>query len=590
MNPFGSRGKLFRSSVLLVLLAGLIAVAEGQHDKKSSSPAPRPAPAPRVSAPAQHAPPKRTAPTTHTPTNTRPNNTMGDRPNTTMGNRPNTNMVNRPNTPNTGYRPNNTNMGGRPNTGSTGSSGSTTMGRPGATGTMNRPNGTGAINRPNGTGAINRSTGNATMGNHAPSGNANANGRMATRTNVNRPLPGRQVSLRGGGSAVIRPNGQIRTINRNGMQINHGVNGSRTIVSTHNGARVVTTGRNSGYVQRAYVTRGSRTYVSRTVVVNRVTYTRVYRSYSYRGYCCYYGYHPAYYYAPVYYGWAYNPWPAPVYYGWGWGHSPWYGYYGGYFAPYPSYPSAAFWLTDYLIAANLQAAYEARATARAAAANGDNGADNGGGDQQSQPSGNDNSASNAGPVTLTPEVKEAIAEEVKAQLAAQQAAAQQASSGDNQSSGAAASQDVPAALDPARHTFIVSSDLTVSSDGQECQLTAGDVIKRTSDTPDEDRKVTASVSASKKSDCAVGQEVAIGVDDLQEMHNKFEEQLDNGMKDLSSKQGQNGLPKAPDTKTIPSDVTPPPPDNNAAKTLEEQQSDADKTESQVVKEAFSQGS
>ena len=392
--------------------------------------------------------------------------------------------------------------------------------------------------------------------------------------------------LRGGGSAVIRPNGQIRTINRNGMQISHGINGSRTIISNHNGARVVTTGKNSGYVQRAYITRGSRTYVSRTVVVNRVTYTRVYRSYSYGGYCCYYGYHPTYYYAPVYYGWAYNPWPAPVYYGWGWHHAGWYGYYGGYFAPYPVYPAAAFWLTDYLIAANLQAAYEARAAARAAAAN-----DNGVEDQPaSQPSGDDNSAANSGAVTLTPEVKEAIAEEVKAQLAAQQAAAQQASSGAKQSPDATASEEVPAALDPARHTFIVSSDLTVSSEGQECQLTPGDVIKRTSDTPDEDRKVTATVSASKKSDCAAGQEIAIGVDDLQEMHNKFEEQLDNGMKDLSSKQGKNGLPKAPDTKTTQSDVPLPPPDNNAAKTLEEQRAAADQTESQVVKEAFSQGS
>ena len=559
MNPFGSRGKVVRNAVVWSLLAGLIAVAEGQHDKKSSSPAPRPAPAPRMSAPVQHPPANRTAPTTRNPvTNTRPAYGMGNRPNTTMGGRPNTGTMNRPNT-GTVNRPN--------------------------TGTMNRPN-TGTMNRPNGRGAM----GNA----HGPMGNANANARMPNRMNtVNRPLPGRQVSLRGGGQAVIRPNGQIRTINRNGMQINRGMNGSRTIVSTHNGARVVTTGRNSGYVQRAYVTRGGNTYVSRTVVVNHVTYTSVYRSYSYRGYCCYYGYHPAYYYAPAYYGWAYNPWPAPVYYGWGWGGSPWYGYYGGYFAPYPVYPSAAFWLTDYLISVNLQAAY----AARAAAANGDNGAgnggDNGGGDQQqSQPSGNDNSASNSGPVTLTPEVKEAIAEEVKAQLAAQQASAQQtqqASSGAQQSS-AGTSEEVPAALDPARHTFIVASDLTVSSNGQECQLTAGDVIKRTSDTPDEDRKVTATVSASKKSDCAVGQEVAVGVDDLQEMHNKFEEQLDNGMKDLSSKQGQNGLPKAPDTKTVPSDVPPPPPDNNAAKTLEEQQSAADQTESQVVKEAFSQGS
>ena len=550
MDPVESRGKVVRSLVLL-FVAGLIGVAEGQHDKKGSS-SPPPRPAPHMSAPAQHAPANRTAPTNRPPTNTRPSTTMGSHPNTNMGN-----------------RPNNTTMGGRTNTGTTGRSGSTTMGRPGGAGNMNRPG----------------ATGNA----HTPMGNANANGRMATRPNtVNRPLAGRQVSLRGGGSAVIRPNGQIRTINRNGMQINHGINGNRTIVSTHNGARVVTTGRNSGYVQRAYVTRGGRTYVSRTVVVNHVTYTSVYRSYSYGGYCCYYGYHPAYYYAPVYYGWAYNPWPAPVYYGWGWGGAPWYGYYGGYFAPYPVYPSAAFWLTDYLISANLQAAYEARAAARAAAANGDEG---GGGDQQqSQPSGNDNSASNSAPVTLTPEVKEAIAEEVKAQLAAQQAEAQQASSGGQQSSATTTSQEVPAALDPARHTFIVASDLTVSSNGQECQLTAGDVIKRTSDTPDDDRKVTATVSASKKSDCAAGQEIAIGVDDLQEMHNKFEEQLDNGMKDLSSKQGQNGLPKAPETKTVPSDVPTPPPDNSAAKTLEEQQSAADQTESQVVKEAFSQGS
>ena len=434
--------------------------------------------------------------------------------------------------------------------------------------------------RPNTPGAMNNNMRPGNMG----------NARMNGRPNVNRPLPGRQFSLRGGGSAVIRPNGQIRTINRNGMEIHRGMNGSRTIVSTHNGARVVTTGRNAGYVQRNYVTRGGRTYVSRTVVVNHVTYTRVYRSYSYRGYCCYYGYHPVYYYAPVYYGWAYNPWPAPVYYGWGWGGAPWYGYYGGYFAPYPVYPSAAFWLTDYLISVNLQAAYQARAAANAAAG-GDNGGNNGGGDQQYQNSGGDNnSATNSGQVTLTPEVKDAIAEEVKAQLAAQQAAAQQGSASNAQQSGNRASEEVPAALDPARHTFIVTSDLTVSSDGQECQLSAGDVIKRTSDTPDDDRKVTANVASSKKGGCAVGSEIAIGVDDLQEMHNKFEEQLDNGMKDLANKQGQNGLPKAPNTKTTPSDVPAPPPDTSAEKALEEQQSAADQTESQVVKEAFSQGS
>jgi hypothetical protein len=560
MNPFGSSRKTVRSWVLLSVLVSLTILAAAQHNKTSnSSSSSKPAPAPHISAPTQHAPANHSSPPAHTPmSNSHPSNGAGSHQNTTS-------------------------MGGRPNT----SGGPVTTGRNGTPGSVNHSTNMNHSSGPASMGNAHGSMGNA----HGPMGNGNANGRMPTHAAmVNRPLPGRQVSLRGGGSAVIRPNGQIRTINRNGMQINRGVNGTRTVVSTHNGARIVTTGRNSGYVQRAYVTRGGNTYVSRTVVVNHVTYTNVYRSYSYHGYCCYYGYHPAYYYAPVYYGWAYNPWPAPVYYSWGWGPAPWYGYYGGYFAPYPVYPSAAFWLTDYLIAANLQAAYQARAAA-ASAGNGDNGG-SGGGDQpqQSQPSGNDNSSANSGQVTLTPEVKEAIAEEVKAQLAAQQAAAQQSSSGNNQPAASTPSQDVPAALDPARHTFIVSSDLAVSSDGQECQLSAGDVIKRTSDTPDDDRKVTAVVSASKKSDCAVGQEIAIGVDDLQEMHNKFEEQLDNGMKDLADKQGKNGIPKAPDTKTTPSDVPPPPPDNNAAKTLQEQQSAADQTEAQVVKEAFSQGS
>jgi hypothetical protein len=74
------------------------------------------------------------------------------------------------------------------------------------------------------------------------------------------------------------------------------------------------------------------------------------------------------------------------------------------------------------------------------------------------------------------------------------------------------------------------------------------------------------------------------------MHNHFREQLDNGMKDLAAKQGSGGLPKAPDTKPVASDVPPPPPDASAEKALREQQAAADQTEAQVVKEAFSQGS
>jgi hypothetical protein len=351
-------------------------------------------------------------------------------------------------------------------------------------------------------------------------------------------------------------------------------------------------------VQRAYVTRGGHSYVSRTTIINHRAYAGVYRSYSFHGHA-YYGYHPAFYYGRAYYGWAYNPWAAPVYYGWGWGGAPWYGFYGAYFAPYPVYPSAAFWLTDYLISANLQAAYAAQAAASAAAngaaANGAAANGAAAADQSQDSADNSAPAANSGSVTLSPEVKAAIAEEVKAQLAAEQAAAAQpASSGGQaaatQASAAPASDEVPPALDPARRTFVVASDLAVVGDGQECQLTSGDVITRITDTPDDDNKVTVSVSAGKKADCAAGKQVAVSVDDLQEMQNHFQEQLDSGMKDLASKQGTGGLPKAPDTSTVASDVPPPPPDTSAEKTLQDQQAAADQTEAQVVKEAFSQGS
>jgi hypothetical protein len=130
----------------------------------------------------------------------------------------------------------------------------------------------------------------------------------------------------------------------------------------------------------------------------------------------------------------------------------------------------------------------------------------------------------------------------------------------------------------------VDHNIAVVSDGQECELTGGDVITRLTDTPDADQNVTASVSASKKTDCSAGKQVSISVEDLQEMHNHFEEQLNNGMKALAEKQGTGGLPKAPDTGPTASDVPLPPPDTNAAKDLTDQQATADQTEQQVKEE------
>src|SRR3984957_7057981 len=394
--------------------------------------------------------------------------------------------------------------------------------------------------------------------------------------------PGRQVSLRGGRSAHIRPNGRIRSVNRNGMHIEHGVRGDRRVVSTRNGVRVVSVGHRGGYVQRAYVVRGGHSYYSRTYYYHGGYRSGVYRGYYYGGHP-YYGYYPPYYYHPAYYGWAYNPWPAPVAYGWGWGGAPWYGYYGAYYQPYPVYPSAAFWLTDFVIAASLQAAYEAQ--------NAQGFLHYDAGDGTLVASLYPMAADAAETAKLSPEVKKALADEVKALLGAEQADAGKAGSSAASSSGSqpANKDEAPPALDPNFRTFMVSDDLSLVVDGDECALSNGDVVQRTSDAPDDDQNVNVKVVASTKSDCAIGKEGPLAVDDLQEMYNHLREQLNSGMGELAKKQGTGGLPKAPDTTMVTGDVPPPPPDKTAEKTLSDQAADADKTETEVKQEAGSGG-
>ena len=538
-------------SVLAVMLMMVPAFAWGQK-KTSSAPAPKAAPAPHASAPAHN-----NAPAQHSNAPSHPaNSNMQSRGgNSTAGrsNTGNSSMAAHGNTTNTS-RGGNSSMAAHGNTANTNRGGNNNMASHGNS-------------MSNGRGNSNNAMGHA---NNANGGRGGATGHVA---------PGRQVSLRGGGTAHIRPNGQIRSVNRNGMQISHGMHGGRTVVSTHNGARVVSVGHRGGYVQRAYVTRGGHSYYSRTYYYHGEYRAGVYRGYYYGG-RPYYGYYPAYYYQPVYYGWAYNPWPAPVAYGWGWGGAPWYGYYGPYYQPYPVYPSAAFWLTDFMIAATLQAAYEAQATAWL----GPNAHD---GDMlvaSLMPI-----AAPAETAKLSPEVKQAISDEVKDTLAVEQAEAGK-SGGSSASSGGqpANSTEAPPALDPKFRTFMVSSDMSlVPEDGDECPLSQGDVIQRTTETPDDDGNVNVKVVASTKSDCAIGKEGPVSTDDLQEMYNSFRESLKDGMGDLAKKNGTGGLPKAPDTSTKNGDVPAPPPDKSAEKSLQDQQSAADQAETDVKQEAGS---
>ncbi|MFZ1166778.1 MAG: hypothetical protein WAO04_06280, partial [Candidatus Sulfotelmatobacter sp.] len=415
-------------------------------------------------------------------------------------------------------------------------------------------------------------------------GNAAAGNRGGS---AHQPAGTRNVSLKGGGHASVRANGSIRSVDRNGMHIEHGVRGGRRVVSERNGARIVTRG-HGGYVQRAYVTRGGHAYYSRTFYDHGHYRVGLYRGYGWGGHM-YYGYYPGVWYHPGFYGWGWHPWGAPVYWGigaWGWGGAPWWGFYGGWWNPYPVYAAPYYWLTDYLIAQQLQAAYAARAEDNADAVAADaqaSAGDGGGGDAAPAP------AAAAGPVALTPEVKEAIAQEVKAQLAAQQTQAAQ-QGGQTASAAPASSSDTPPpALDPSQRTFVVDSDVTVVANGQECALSSGDVITRLTDTPDADQNVNASVAATKKGDCASGAMVAVKVDDLQEMYNHFQENITNGMGEMAKKQGTGGMPAAPDTGTEAGAVQPPPPDTSVGKTLQDQQAAADQTETEVKQDAAGGG-
>jgi len=306
-------------------------------------------------------------------------------------------------------------------------------------------------------------------------------------------------------------------------------------------------------------------------------YAYAYRGYYYHGYA-YYGYVPPVYYAPGFYGWAYNPWAAPVAFGWGWGGAPWYGYYGYYFTPAPVYASPALWMTDYLLAANLQAAYEARAeeraAANAAAATDEQAAAGGGG---------------GGAVGLTPEVKQQIADEVRAQIAAEQAAAAHPEPAAPVSSTPPAGgaqngpDEVPAALDPAHRTFIVSAVLSESAaDGTECSLSPGDVLTRIQDTPDADQDVKVLVASSQKNDCASGSQVAVAVQDLQDMHNDFRAKISEGLGKLAENQGKNGLPGGPAAGSKPNPNGQAQPDLTVEADLKAQQDEASQAEKEVA--------
>jgi hypothetical protein len=538
-------------------------------------------------------------------TNATPNNRPGYNPGNNTGNRPGynpgNNTGNRP-----GYTPNtNTNTGNRPGY----NPGNNTGNRPGynpGNNTGNRPGG--GYNPGNNSG--NRPGGGYNPGNRGPSQSTFRP--PAGATSHSRPGGGMSYSHngatygtdnRGRLSSYSRPgtdarfgsNGRVSYAHfsrpdHSNVYVNRGPRGERTVVTVRpGGTRIVSYGPRYGYSERVVVGRPG--FVSRTYVYGGRPFVRVYHVYGWRG-MTYYRYVPPVYYSPGFYGWAWAPWRAPIVFGWGWRRDPWFGYYGGYFAPAPVYPTASLWLTDYLLAENLRMAYESQQANM----------------QPGQPGPPpDNYPPNNGQVTLTPEVKAAIAEEVRQQLEAERAAASggqqggynQPTNGYPQQQGQPAPQGgysatsndgPPPALDPKQRIFVVSMNLDVNpAGGQGCALTPGDIILRTGDNITPENQVGVSVLSSKPGDCPVNSAANVDVASLQEMHNQFREQIDNGMKQLADNQGKNGLPSAPAAapRQVAEGQAPPEAANTVEQALAQQQADATQAEQEVQQAANS---
>lgn len=371
---------------------------------------------------------------------------------------------------------------------------------------------------------------------------------------------------RDGSEARFRHDGTIREVHTRGMTIIHRPGGSRTvIVDRPDRSRIVVNRFGHGYVQRPFVYRNHE-FFGRTYYYRGRPYANYYRGYPYRGVFLH-GYVPYRYYSSAFYGWAYRPWYRPVRYSWGWSGSPWYGNYGRYyFTPYSVYPSASFWLTDFLIASSLQAAYEERLSGQASY-------------YSSAPS---------GPVMLTPEVKDAISDEVQRQLALENSESRIGTSGDLDMNSSGLPRMLAEASPSNPRVFVVAGSLDVTdSQGQDCTLTEGDVLRLSTPPAPDATSAFLQVLASKNQSCQKESTVSVGFDDLQEMQNHMRATIDRGLQDLQEHQG--GLPAPPANATtapVQAAFAPiaPPPDTNVSNELQRQAQEADAADRQVLDE------
>jgi hypothetical protein len=332
--------------------------------------------------------------------------------------------------------------------------------------------------------------------------------------NTPRPMPQQRTYTTRTGDVIHRDvAGRVTQVRMsNGTTVFHPQNAPRRVEVVRPGGVVVASAPGRGYVQRTVVVQNT-TIIKRTYIYNGVPQAQIYRPHVWGGITLAV-YTPVRYYRPAFYVYAYHPWSAPVIYSWGWAGRPWYVYYGPYFSPYPTYASPALWLTDYMIAAMLQEAYEERMAARMAAAN---------------------AYADSAQTPMSPQVKQAIADEVRRQIDQERAQGQMANSG---------GQD-PLFGGDGTHIFVAHSPLNVNSNYGGCWVGEGDVLQMNGTPAPNSQSADLMVISSRGSDCRTGSMVSVQLQDLQEMQNQMRATIDRGLSDLQSRQGQGGLPVLP---------------------------------------------
>jgi len=370
------------------------------------------------------------------------------------------------------------------------------------------------------------------------------------------------VKTRDGGEIHRGPGGAVREVHTPaGAVIHYAPDGMRRVeVARPDGRVLFASGSgHGGYVQKPFMVH-NQAFVQRTYVEHGAVYTRVYRPYVHAG-ITFNIYTPTRYYRPAYYSWAYQPWSRPVSYQWGWGQRPWYGYYRGYYAPYPYYASPIFWLTDFMVAATLESAYQDRI---------------------------DNSLPPAPPSYdnggMTPEVKQAIADEVRRQLDEERAEQQAAS----QPYAPPASAAPSLFSSNVSRIFLVTTSTVAYAGGQERFLSDGDVLQLNGAPAPDATYADVVVLASRSRGIPRGSVVSVSLVDLQEMQNHMRASIDQGLGDLQSHQGLGGLPPAPPQSLGGSDAAYASglqPDANAAGELSQAAQDANASGQAVLSQS-----